>query len=245
MKLSYSLEILPSTKTLEASETFRYYLIIEGRGKCQSRHKEISFREQDVLAIPVNQEIWFSCDSSVVAGSIRAEDMRTPRPEIYHLSGEHTGLLRQLFYIALDIHKIELPYYETVRNSMDQLVFSALIASELASNTLNSTVVSIVQMINDHFTDPDFDLHEIIVNTGYSVNHFRKLFRDEVGMPPLEFMNNRRLEYAKDLFWQWKDQLTIAQIAHTCGFRDEYYFSRYFKKREGVTPGQYLQQIQG
>ena len=243
MKLSYSIETLPSQGVLKASDTFRYYLIIEGKGECQSRHDRFPFREHDVLAIPVNRETSFSSETYILAGCIRAEDMRTPRPDVYHLAGEHTSLLRQLFYTALDIQKVDLPYYKSVRNAMDQLFFSTLIASELAANTLNSMVVSVIQMINDHFTEPDFDLHGAIEKTGYSINHFRKLFRDEVGIPPLEFMNTRRLEYAKDLFWQWKDQLTIAQIAHTCGFRDEYYFSRYFKKREGMTPGQYVQQI--
>ena len=85
----------------------------------------------------------------------------------------------------------------------------------------------------------------MIGQTGYTVNHFRKLFRDEVGLPPLEYMNNRRLDYAKELFRLWKDRLSIAEVAHTCGFRDEYYFSHYFKKHEGKTPGQYIADLTG
>ena len=89
----------------------------------------------------------------------------------------------------------------------------------------------------------EFDLRNVIEKTGYSVNHFRKMFRDEVGMPPLEFMNNRRIDYAKELFRQWKNRLPVSEVAHACGFRDEYYFLRYFKKKEGKTPSQYISEI--
>ena len=35
--------------------------------------------------------------------------------------------------------------------------------------------------------------------------------------------------------------LSVSAIAHTCGFPDEKYFMRLFKKQEGMTPGQYRQ----
>ena len=240
MFLRFSLEHLPADGLLEPSEEFRYLLILEGSGSCTSQHQHFSLRLHDILALPCNAPLTVTSEQSMLCGCIHVFDMQTPRTSLYHLPGEHTGLLRQLFYLALDIQTVDLPYYDNVRGSMHQLVFSALIAAELASDQLNPVVVSVVQKINEHFTDPDFDLSQVLVQTGYTVNHFRKLFRDEVGMPPLEYMNNRRLDYAKELFRLWKDRLSVAEVAHTCGFRDEYYFSRYFKKHEGITPGQYI-----
>ena len=240
MFLRFSIDHLPAGGCLTPSEEFRYILILEGCGSCSSQHQHFSLHLHDVLALPQNTELTITADRSLLCGCIHVFDMLTPRTSLYHLPGEHTGFLRQLFYLALDIQTIDLPYYDTVRSAMDQLIFSTLISAELASNQLNSVVVSVVQKINEHFTDPDFDLREMVEKTGYSVIHFRKLFRDEVGMPPLEYMNNRRLDYAKELFRHWKDRLPIAEVAHTCGFRDEYYFSRYFKQHEGKTPGQYI-----
>ena len=240
MFLRFSLDHLPAGGILTPSEEFRYFLILEGCGSCSSQHQHFSLQLHDVLALPQNTELTISADRPLLCGCIHVFDMLTPRTGLYHLPGEHTGFLRQLFYLALDIQTVDLPYYDTIRSAMDQLVFSSLIAAELAADQLNPIVVSVVQKINDQFTDPDFDLQEVVGKTGYSVNHFRKLFRDEVGMPPLEYMNNRKLDYAKELFRLWKDRLSIAEVAHTCGFRDEYYFSRYFKKHEGKTPGQYI-----
>lgn len=243
MELQYSVIQMPENGVLGPTKEFRYFLILEGRGDCTSQHQHFSLKLHDVLALPQNAVLSLNAEDPILAGCIQVSDMLTPRSSLYHLPGEHTGLLRQLFYMAMDIQHVEKPYYDTVRNAMHQLVFSALVAAELAADQLNPTVVRVIQQINSGFTDPEFDLRGIVEQTGYSVNHFRKLFRDEAGLPPLEFLNNRRLDYAKELFRQWKDRISVAQIAHACGFRDEYYFSRYFKKREGKSPGQYLAEI--
>lgn len=240
MFLRFSLEHLPAGGQLAPSEEFRYFLVLEGSGDCSSQHQHFPLQLHDVLALPQNAPLTVTASLPLLCGCIHVFDMQTPRSSLYHLPGKHTGFLRQLFYLALDIQGVDLPYYDNVRSAMHQLVFSSLIAAELASDQLNPVVVSVVQKINEQFTNPDFDLSSVIGQTGYTVNHFRKLFRDEVGMPPLEYMNNRRLDYAKELFRQWKGRLSIAEVAHTCGFRDEYYFFRYFKKHEGLTPGQYI-----
>jgi len=243
MELHYSIENLPSQGIISASENFRYFLILEGKGECSAHHQSFLLDLHDVIALPQNTDLNITAQQPMLAGCITVSDMLTPRSNLYHLPGRHTGLLRQFFYQAMDIQKIGQPYFDMVRNAMNQLVFSVLIATELAADQLNPVVVNVVQQINSNFTDPDFDLRSLIDHTGYTINHFRKMFRDEVGMPPLEFLNNRRLDYAKELFRRWESRLTIAQIAHACGFRDEYYFSRYFKKREGKTPCQYIEEI--
>lgn len=243
MILHYSIEYLPSQGTIAASKEFRYFLILEGQGECTARHQGFPLELHDVLALPQNTDLSITAERPIMAGCIRVFDMLTPRAGLYHLPGRHTGFLRQTFYLAMDIQTVEEPYYDNVRNAMDQLVFSALIATELAADQLKPVVVNVVQQIISNFTDPDFDLRNVIDQTGYTVNHFRKIFRDEVGMPPLEFLNNRRIDYAKELFRRWGTRLSISEIAHACGFRDEYYFSRYFKRKEGKPPSQYVEEL--
>ena len=153
MVLQYSVEYFPENGTIEASEQFRYFLILEGRGKCESNHKHFSLELHDVLAVPLNTKLNIIADCPILTGCIRVLDMKTPRPDVYHLPGEHTGLMRQLFYMAMDIKHTDLPFFDTVRSSLDQLVYSALIAAELAADSLNPTVVQVVQQINENFTD--------------------------------------------------------------------------------------------
>ncbi|KKR03643.1 MAG: hypothetical protein UT30_C0023G0001 [Candidatus Uhrbacteria bacterium GW2011_GWF2_39_13] len=69
----------------------------------------------------------------------------------------------------------------------------------------------------------------------YFANSFAKVF----GMSPLEFMISQKLEKTqKMLFFTEKP---IKEIAAEIGFKDEFYFSRIFKKYIGISPTQYRQ----
>ena len=66
-------------------------------------------------------------------------------------------------------------------------MFSALVSAELRSANLNETVFAVVEDINSNYLDPDYDIHAVIERTGYTINHFRKLFKKREGMMPKEY----------------------------------------------------------
>ena len=67
-----------------------------------------------------------------------------------------------------------------------------------------------------------------------SYSHFRRLFREVVGCAPNQFLIEARLSYAEQLLE--KSVEPIAEVAHKCGFPDEFYFSRLFKKHRMISP---------
>ena len=196
-----------------------------------------------MLAVPQRTALDYRCTGPTLLGCISLTDMVTSQTNMYLLPDIHTGPLRQLFFLSLDIQDVDLPYYDSLRSALFQAVYAALIAAGLAAERINPAVVAVLQEITACFTDPEFDLPQTIRRTGYTANHFRKLFRDETGLPPVEFLNNRRLDYAKELFARRQGELSASEVAHRCGFRDEYYFARFFKKREGITPAQYQRAV--
>ncbi|CAM3038214.1 AraC family transcriptional regulator [Lactiplantibacillus plajomi] len=78
---------------------------------------------------------------------------------------------------------------------------------------------------------------------GYSVTHTTKIFRDETGQTPLEYLTDFRLRMAKSLL-TFNDDLTIKQVATNVGFANSSYFVQQFKQYFGMTPGQLRKQIQ-
>jgi AraC family transcriptional regulator of arabinose operon len=70
------------------------------------------------------------------------------------------------------------------------------------------------------------------LNTGYST--LRRQFRAQTGYSLKEYMLRVRLKRAKNLLAL--SPMTIEQVASETGFSDPYYFSRLFRKREGVAP---------
>lgn len=66
---------------------------------------------------------------------------------------------------------------------------------------------------------------------------FIKLFTSTVGFPPIEYLNTRKLEHSSYLLTE--TDYSISEIAETCGFQNQFYFSKMFKKKFGVSPLRY------
>ena len=73
-----------------------------------------------------------------------------------------------------------------------------------------------------------------------SESQMRRLFREELGMSPIDFKNAKRIENARELLNY--SHMTISEVANSLGFENTYSFSSFFKKSEGVSPREYRRQ---
>jgi two-component system response regulator YesN len=80
-------------------------------------------------------------------------------------------------------------------------------------------------------------LEEIAQICCLSIYHFSHLFKKEIGMSFLDFVNKIRIE--KALYYLETTDFTVKQIAVQVGFHDANYFSRIFKRSTGYTPSEY------
>lgn len=71
-----------------------------------------------------------------------------------------------------------------------------------------------------------------------SLRTFIRIFTEETGMPPMEYINAFRISTACELISR-RRELTMVEVAESVGFVDQRYFSRVFKKIKGVTPTEY------
>lgn len=72
-----------------------------------------------------------------------------------------------------------------------------------------------------------------------SESRFSHIFKEVTGTTPKRFIEQRRIEAAKELLTN--SELSISEIALSVGYPDPYYFSRVFKKNTGMPPQSYLQ----
>lgn len=75
------------------------------------------------------------------------------------------------------------------------------------------------------------DLAELV---GLSGDYVSRIFREKTNCSAIEYLNNYRLKKAKSLLMQ--EDLKITDVAGMVGFESIYYFSRLFKKKEGISP---------
>lgn len=93
-----------------------------------------------------------------------------------------------------------------------------------------------IAFCEQHVAD-DIGVEDIARAAGLSRYHFSRLFKTSVGVAPGEFVKELRLERAAHLLTD--SRLSINAVALQCGFRDQNYFCRAFRKAIGLSPGQY------
>ena len=80
----------------------------------------------------------------------------------------------------------------------------------------------------------DLSVDDMAVAAGYSKFHFSRIFRQSCGVSPAAFLRDLRLRSAIRLLQT--EALTVKEIAGKCGFEDESYFCKVFKKFHGSSP---------
>ena len=74
-----------------------------------------------------------------------------------------------------------------------------------------------------------------------SESNFYRVFKNELGISPTDFINNERIKLAVSLLQN--PNKTIKEIYQECGFESRSYFNRVFKRRKKVAPGDYQSQL--
>jgi len=73
--------------------------------------------------------------------------------------------------------------------------------------------------------------------TGMSYSSFRRLFKKSTGLAPNQYLLDVRIRKARLLLIN--TNLNICDVALECGFDNNFYFSKLFKSREGMSPKQF------
>jgi AraC-like DNA-binding protein/mannose-6-phosphate isomerase-like protein (cupin superfamily) len=84
--------------------------------------------------------------------------------------------------------------------------------------------------------DSDIGLEELAKVAGLSRAHLIRAFRKEYHITPHAFLTDKRVREARKLL---REGRAPADVALECGFADQAHFTRHFKARTGVTPGQF------
>ncbi len=78
---------------------------------------------------------------------------------------------------------------------------------------------------------------EMAAKMGLSNSRFSVIYKDRFKISQNEDLILMRIDKAKNLLLS--TSLKLNSIATQCGFANEFYFSRIFKEKEKITPGEY------
>ena len=102
----------------------------------------------------------------------------------------------------------------------------------------NHAIQEAVKYIKANFSQ-NISLEVLGAVTGYSPNHFRKLFTEIMETSPQKYLERIRINHAKYLLI--KRETSLADIAYACGFSSQPYFTKIFKAHTLLTPYEFQQ----
>ncbi len=129
---------------------------------------------------------------------------------------------------------------EFEQTMIDKIGAIARSISRSKQKTIGIIVDKANKIIGERFRE-DLTLDEISKELYISPQYFCRLYKQEMGVNFIEKLTSVRIENAKRLME--RGEYSIKEICYMSGYSDPNYFSRLFKKFEGVSPSAYQKQI--
>lgn len=104
-----------------------------------------------------------------------------------------------------------------------------------------SRLTEVIRFIRDNL-HKSLTVEELSKIACMSPSHFYRTFKTELGISPVEFINNERIKLAVGLLQDPKR--SVKDVYLDCGFESRSYFNRVFKNRQNVSPGAYQAKVQ-
>ncbi|MGN1098330.1 MAG: AraC family transcriptional regulator [Clostridia bacterium] len=98
-------------------------------------------------------------------------------------------------------------------------------------------LLPIIKAINERYAE-DLSLDELAEIAGYNPTYTEKLFRSIYNTSPINYLIRIRIENAQKLLCS-NLSMTVKEVGESCGFKDNSYFGKIFKKFTGLTPREY------
>ena len=175
---------------------------------------------------------WIHCDGQEVETALQSA--RIPMNTPIHLSNP-SRMDRYLYDLHEELSGGVEPDPVILRNTLANLIQEA--GRKHPRKAPVPKALQVARETLDTRYDESLTLKELAGTAGLSLAHFCTEFRRHFGVPPIAYLQQRRMRVAAMLLES--TSLRIGEIGQAVGFEDPYHFSKQFKISFGVSPLQF------
>jgi len=106
--------------------------------------------------------------------------------------------------------------------------------------TTDQRILNVLRDIEDHISE-ELTNKRLAQVANMAVNSFARIFKEEIGIPPQQFVRERRVQKTSILLHHTTEP--IEEIARLSGFCDRFHLARVFKEVTSYSPAQYRKQF--
>lgn len=133
----------------------------------------------------------------------------------------------------------KLPGYEFTAGTLLQQLLGEILQNVRRQNQNYSASLKVERIIQylHRRVSGRVTLAELAELVQLAPTYLSRAFREATGYSVIEYFNRMKIDKAKELFIE--GNIRVKGVAQALGFSDEFYFSRIFKKIEGISPSEY------
>lgn len=234
---------------------YQLIFIVEGRGTLTTASAG-SFRinSGDIFLIFPNEwhtyspdmetgwtEYWIgfsgiNIDSRVQAGFF------SPKSPVYRIGHDETLIL--LYNEAIEVAQRQESHFQQllagIVNYQLGIVFTKH-SNRTLNETINPSIIDKARYFMQENIDRNIDMPAIAEFLNISYSTFRRIFKTYTGMAPAKYYLNMKIQRAKEMLRSTTK--SVKEVAFALHFDTPEYFSRLFKKKTGMTPSQFREQL--
>jgi len=230
---------------------FTLHYVVKGKGYFEFNNQSILQKEGDLIIIPPNFSYFHFSDP----------DEPWSRYWV-HFIGRQGGNFVKLLGIDKKNPSINIPSDSNLMNTWEEIYtwynsgfsYTNLVGASTACSKFLGRILHLkfksenrpksssdkIQNSIDFMKENlhrSYRLEQLANNAGLSATLYRNLFKEITSMSPIDFFIHLKIMHARQLLEM--SHYTIQEVAELIGYEDPFYFSRIFKKIEGVSPKEY------
>lgn len=250
---SIHLEKVPANESLTVHSQDHLVMIYIHKGAADYHFNTSSgeLKKRDIIILNPNQAIkidpirkieWFKLD---ISGIVFTSSSEVESQEQLFIVPDHTQTIK--YYLDLALLEFNQPFRGSdlvLRKLVECAMVHVLRHHELsikdaAVQIRNGEIENIKQYIRENY-HRKVSLNELADLVDINKYYLIRLFKQQTGLSPIDYLIHVRLSEAEKLLAQ--SSVSISKISDIVGFHSPSHFSKTFKEKNNLTPSAYRRQ---
>ncbi|SIR38557.1 AraC-type DNA-binding protein [Paenibacillus macquariensis] len=251
VSVSYLQDLITSDNSPRENIFTELLLIQGGRGEIHFDNQVVSVREGDLMVCnPGVKLLTRSSDDyplkgiRILIGNIKLHEMPpdilidASKNPILHLQKNYDILSRYFTNVLLENTDLKLGSQDLISFMLQSIIIHIIRIANQPKETANISTISrnARDYIQENYAQ-DLSLSMLASFVFVSPYHLAHIFKEEIGMSPIQYMIKCRIDEAKRMLAQ--TDLSVREIAQHIGYPNANYFNILFKKITGESPGKF------
>lgn len=241
----------PVTKDTIKIATTRIFYMVKGVAQLKIDNQDVTLNEKDVLLLNANSDFSVShtADAEWVELQLTGFEITSLKdissPMVFHVHRDDNEVIRPYLDLLLAEADQKTPNTDDITRRLVEIILIHVLSTNLiniknsAHNKNYHEIIIAQNFLRTNF-NRNISLEDLAELTGINKFYLIRVFKQQVGMSPIDFLIRVRMEEAQRLLIE--SNMAVSDISLVVGFQSPSHFSKTFREMNNCTPSQYRRQ---